>query len=44
MDADALGHGHSLSDVKDLDSASWYIGYPHPYFGRKLVVFLRLQR
>src|SRR5271157_1710863 len=21
----------------------WYIGYPHPYFGRKVVVFLRLQ-
>jgi hypothetical protein len=22
---------------------SWKIGYPHPYFGRKVVVFLRLQ-
>jgi hypothetical protein len=21
----------------------WNIGYPHPYFGRKILVFLRLQ-
>jgi hypothetical protein len=21
----------------------WIVGYPHPYFGRKVVVFLRLQ-
>jgi hypothetical protein len=22
---------------------SWYIRYPHPYFGRKILVFMRLQ-
>jgi hypothetical protein len=30
-------------DVKELGSTSWYIGYPHPYFGCKFVVFMRLQ-
>ena len=47
MDADALGHGHSLLDDKAAIGVhgipNWYIGYPHPYFGRKILVFLRLQ-
>jgi hypothetical protein len=26
-----------------MPAAGWNIGYPHPYFGRKILVFLRLQ-
>jgi len=47
MNADALGHVPSLLDDEAAIGVhgipSWNIGYPHPYFGRKILVFLRLQ-
>jgi hypothetical protein len=28
---------------REAGALVWTIGYPHPYFGRKILVFMRLQ-